>query len=249
MLATRWRYVIRVETCGSRFERILGVESEYEFVVLFELGSYKPVLLLISTFIPKPSYQVFQLTSSAAVVIARVEDCTDRVKCVTFVIVFWRWWRFVTTGKGIGNGGFELGDVEYRVDFREVGWESKGKSVRSMLSNDCEWTEILVSEFAGRSSAGEVLGFDIDLIANANGGCRHAVSVSSCLVLLLSALDFLPQHLVKLVEVGDKVAGLEGGDIAVKVSVEIRIVTFVCKERRDAGSGIRGVVVSKFRER
>ena len=75
-----------------------------------------------------------------------------------------------------------------------------------------------------------------------------STSVCRTLIAFLSGGDVLLEVCVKFVEVDYIVACSERGEIAFGVNVEVRVVTFVCVERRDTCGFARGVVVSELCE-
>jgi hypothetical protein len=88
----------------------------YDFFIWIEFSGGEPRCFLISTFIALPAYEVLELASLTAVVITRVKNSTYDVECISVVIVFgWGWW-FLSAGEWVVEGGFKLGDMEYRVD-------------------------------------------------------------------------------------------------------------------------------------
>ena len=64
----------------------------------------------------------------------------------------------------------------------------------------------------------------------------------------LSGFNVLFQFLVKLVKVDCKGLGSGRSEVLFRVNREVRVVPFVCKERRDTSGSTRGVIVSEFRK-
>ena len=72
----------------------------------------------------------------------RIEDLCD-LKLGLTIDFYWRWWRLGAVGDGVGNGGFDLGYVEDRVDGPHGIRESEGVRVSAWLHDDLEWAKVL----------------------------------------------------------------------------------------------------------
>ena len=98
----------------------------------------------------------------------RIEDFRDYEESIALIIVLGRRRRFKTSGEKVGEGGFKLCDVEYRVDAREIVGESKCEGVIAVLSSDFKGPNAFVGELSGQPSGQNVLRFDKDTVSNTN---------------------------------------------------------------------------------
>ena len=60
--------------------------------------------------------------------------------------------------------GFQLENVEDRMNSMEVRWQFEGEGMRARLSNDFEWAEELFCEFSCRACSFDVLGTEEDFV-------------------------------------------------------------------------------------
>ena len=117
------------------------------------------------------------------------------------------------------------------------------------LSYNLEGAEILLGELLGGSSGPEELRFYKCMRSCFEFRGVVLTQVRRDLVPRLSGFDVLFQFLVKLVKVDCEGSGSGGSEVPFRMNREVRVVPFVCKERRDTSGSAQGVIISVFRKR
>jgi len=92
----------------------------------------------------------------------------------------------------------------------------------------------------------EELGFDKCLGTNLEIWSWFFSGIGQGLVLMLGFSYVLPELIVELVEVGDKVTSACRGEVVLRVNSEVWMITLVGKEGCNANSGTRSIVVSEL---
>src|SRR5882724_8511211 len=100
--------------------------------------------------------------------------------------------------------------------------------------------------FLGGSCHMEELSLDVCLATDFEFWGWKSSGISGNLVLMLSFSDVLLKLLVQLIEVGDKVMCVCRSEVAFRVNGKVQMVTLVCKEGCNAGSGTWSIVVSEL---
>src|SRR6267154_785899 len=79
--------------------------------------------------------------------------------------------------------------------------KAEGKGSRADLSDDGIWHKVLFGEFLGWPHRAEVLGFNKNLISDAEVRRGRASSICGTLIMFLSQRHFNVEELVKLIKV------------------------------------------------
>ena len=121
--------------------------------------------------------------------------------------------------------------------------------MRSRLSDNGKWSEVFVREFCGGSVRTEIFGLHVHLVANLEIRSWTSFCVSRALIAFLSFSHLRSEEFVELVQVGDKGLRCGGGEVAIGIDGEVRMVALVGEERRYSSGSTRSVVVREFGER
>ena len=241
--------VIRSEDVGAGFCGVTLVEFFNEFVGVCEVCGGGPLEFLVGSFVTHPLDVVKQFTRSPATeVVFGVQDFAELVLEFAIDLDRLRWW-WLPIGESIRNRGFDLRNVEYRVDEPEFVRKSETDGVGTDAIDNLEGSEVRFGQFPGRSSCLNVLRQEEDLVARDDVGWRGAAIVGRPLVAFLGNLERFSQVLVELVEVCSELSSAEGGYVALGMDVEGWVIALVGEEGGHAGGGVRSVVVGEFRER
>src|SRR5882672_4579235 len=127
--------------------------------------------------------------------------------------------------------------MEYWVYGVETVWELKGDGVSTRSHNDLVWSKELVRELLGRPGCTEELGLDECLGTNFEIWSWSLSRIGRSLVSSLGFGYVLPEFMVELVEIGDKIACMCGGKVTLGVNSEVWVITLIGKEGHNAGSG------------
>src|SRR5260221_10347997 len=82
---------------------------------------------------------------------------------------YWRGGGLFSVREGVREGGFELGDVEHRVDPSELLWEADCNRVHAWGAYYLKRSQVLLHQFPRRSGCAEKLRFHIYTVANPEG--------------------------------------------------------------------------------
>jgi hypothetical protein len=115
-----------------------------------------------------------------------------------------------------------------------------------LLGNDFERSKELFCEFLGRPSGLDIVGLDKYFVSYLEVRSRSTASVSGDGVLELGRRDGLSEILMKFIEVHSEFPCLGGSKISFRMYGDVRVITLVGKEWRNASGGIRGIIICKF---
>src|SRR5258708_7584665 len=97
-----------------------------------------------------------------------IEDFTYFIFHFT-VQFYWQGGGLFSVWEGVQEGGFELGDVENRVDPLELLWEVDCNGVHAWGAYYLKWSQVLLHQFPRRSGCAEELHFYIYTVTNPEG--------------------------------------------------------------------------------
>jgi hypothetical protein len=149
------------------------------------------------------------LTSTSSTFNLGVKDFGD--------LVFWfpidcdGWGRWLNSVRdGVRSCGFELGDMENRVDRSHSIRKTDGEGMRTRTSYDIERSKVLFGQFLRWTSGAEILRFDEDLLSDLEIWCGFTSSVSRALISILRIRHLIPKELMELIEVDCVLSGPGG---------------------------------------
>ena len=111
---------------------------------------------------------------------------------------------------------------------------------------DLVWSKELLGKFLRRSGRTEELCLDKGLTTNWEFGSLSSSGISRNLVATLTVSYMLPELLVKLIKVSDKVTCASGREVTLGMNSNVRVVALVGKEGRNTGRSTGHVVVSEL---
>ena len=199
---------------------------------------------IVGALVALPSNQVAELTLQAVVDFG-VQDFRDLV--LLLVVNFHRRGRLnFAVRNGAGFVGFKLRDVEDGVNGSHILGKLDLDGVGAGASDDLVRTKILLRELLRRSPSLYELSEEEDFGSDRKLRGRHAVAVRRNLITLLSFSNRFLDLSMKFIEIRNKLAGPVGSDFLIQGRGKVRVVAFVRKERKNAGSVIHSVVVSEL---
>ena len=141
--------------------------------------------------------------------------------------------------------GFELRDMEDRVDPEESLWKMDGIGSSGRFLDDFVGSEMSFRELFCRTGSSNELGSDEYLISNFEDGVRFTLLICNLLVTFRSICDLLTEVFVDGVNVVHIVTS--GGFRNCDVGEGNRgMITLVSKERSDSGRGVQSIVECKL---
>ena len=134
----------------------------------------------------------------------------------------------------------------HRVDCTHAVRKPKGVRPGASSGDHFKGAKVPLSELLRRPSGAEELRIDKHIRTNSELRSRTTPGISRDLIARLSKLDLLFQLDVQLVKVNSEVTSSRGSKVSFRVNRDVRVVSFVCKERRDTSGSIWCIVVGKF---
>jgi hypothetical protein len=119
--------------------------------------------------------------------------------------------------------------------------------VGTCLGNDFERSKELFCEFLGRPSGPDIVRLDKYFVSHLEVWSQSMVSVSGDEVPELGCRDGLSEIVMEFIEVHSKFPCLGGSKISFRMYGDVRVVTLVGKEWRNASGGIWGIIICEFR--
>ena len=144
--------------------RVLSVKFK-KGLVLFKFIGQHPSKLFVRTLVSFPANIVEQGTLATPSIDLRIKDLANVIILFT-VNNDWRRWILASVQNSVQCKGFELGNMENRMDGAVFLWKLKGECNWRGFSDDFERTKFLLSKLSCRSCHFDVLGVDHDLVTN-----------------------------------------------------------------------------------